>query len=158
MHKASCSIKDVPYFFSRLSIIFQGHTGQKLMIWRLLGRSQLSSPSNFLVQIKMLILRYHLNWTMCTRNVFLLKSFAVVCCIRGNIVKILFFHASTILFHTRFFTPLSVIAGIVWSHMDKIWLHIHVVYISWLNEFYVLFYVPFVSNIALISVSICDCT
>ena len=50
MHKAWCSTEDVPYHFSRSSIKFQGHTGWKIdnldQIWaRLLGRSQLSNPS-----------------------------------------------------------------------------------------------------------------
>ena len=51
MHKAWCSIEDVPYYFSRSSIKFQGHTGWKIndldQIWvRLLGRSQLLNPSD----------------------------------------------------------------------------------------------------------------
>ena len=51
MHKAWCSIEEVPCYFSRSSIKFQGHTGWKIdgfdQIWaRLLGRSQLSNPSD----------------------------------------------------------------------------------------------------------------
>ena len=51
MHKAWCSIEEVPYCFPRPSIKFQGHKGQKIddldQIWaRLLGRSQLSNPSD----------------------------------------------------------------------------------------------------------------
>ena len=51
MHKAWCSIEKVPYCFPRSSIKFQGHTGWKIddldQIWaRLLGRSQLSNPSD----------------------------------------------------------------------------------------------------------------
>ena len=51
MHKAWCSIEEVPYCFPRSSIKFQGHTGWKFddldQIWaRLLGRSQLSNPSD----------------------------------------------------------------------------------------------------------------
>ena len=51
MHKAWCSIEKVPYCFPRPSIKFQGHKGQKIdyldQIWaRLLGRSQLSNPSD----------------------------------------------------------------------------------------------------------------
>ena len=51
MHKAWCSIVEVPYCFPRSSIKFQGHTGWKIddldQIWaRLLGRSQLSNPSD----------------------------------------------------------------------------------------------------------------
>ena len=50
-HKAWCSIEEVSYYFSRSSIKFQGHTGWKIndldQIWaRLLGRSQLSNPSD----------------------------------------------------------------------------------------------------------------
>ena len=51
MHKAWCSIEEVPYCFPRSSIKFQGHTGWKIddsdQIWaRLLGRSQLLNPSD----------------------------------------------------------------------------------------------------------------
>ena len=51
MHKAWCSIEEVPCCFPRPSIKFQGHKGQKIddldQIWaRLLGRSQLSNPSD----------------------------------------------------------------------------------------------------------------
>ena len=51
MHKAWCSIEEVPYCFPRPSIKFQGHKGQKIddldQIWaRLLFRSQLSNPSD----------------------------------------------------------------------------------------------------------------
>ena len=51
MHKARCSTEEVPYNFSRSSIKFLGHTGWKIddlgQIWaRLLGRSQLSNPSD----------------------------------------------------------------------------------------------------------------
>ena len=51
MHKAWCSIEEVPYYFSAPSIEFQGRTGWKIdnlnPIWvRLLGRSQLSNPSD----------------------------------------------------------------------------------------------------------------
>ena len=53
MHKAWCSIEEVPYYFSGSSIKFRGHTGWKIddsnPIWvRLLGRSQLSNPSDLL--------------------------------------------------------------------------------------------------------------
>ena len=49
MHKASCSIEDVPNYLSGSSIKFQGHTGFKIdnlnPIWvRLLGRSRLLNP------------------------------------------------------------------------------------------------------------------
>ena len=51
MHKAWSSIENMPYCFSRSSIKLQGHTGWKIndliLIWvRLLGRSQLSNPSD----------------------------------------------------------------------------------------------------------------
>ena len=51
MRKAGCTIEEVPYCFSRSSIKFQGHTGSKIddlkPVWiRLLGRSQLSNPSD----------------------------------------------------------------------------------------------------------------
>ena len=51
MHKDWCGIEEVPYSFSGSSIKFQGHTGWKINdfnpIWvRLLGRSQLSNPSD----------------------------------------------------------------------------------------------------------------
>ena len=50
-HKALYSIKGVSYYFSSSYIKFQGHTGWKIddldQIWaRLLGRSQLSNPSD----------------------------------------------------------------------------------------------------------------
>ena len=51
MHKAWYSIEEVPYCFLRSSIKFQDHMGWKINdlnpIWvRLLGRSQLSNPSD----------------------------------------------------------------------------------------------------------------
>ena len=51
IHKAWCSIEDVPYYFSRSYIKFQGHTGWQIdnldqIRARLLGRSQLSNPSD----------------------------------------------------------------------------------------------------------------
>ena len=51
MHKAWCSIEEVPYYFLGSSIKFWGHTSWKMddsnPIWvRLLGRSQLSNPSD----------------------------------------------------------------------------------------------------------------
>ena len=51
MHKAWCSIVEVPYYSSWSSIKFQGQTGWKIndfnpiWVW-LLGRSQLSNPSD----------------------------------------------------------------------------------------------------------------
>ena len=57
MHKAWCSIEDVLYYFSGSSIKFQGHMGWKIddlnPIWvRLLGRSQLSNPSDLFLIFK----------------------------------------------------------------------------------------------------------
>ena len=51
IHKAWCSIEEVPYYFSRSYIKFQGHTDWKIddldKIWaRLLGPSQLLNPSD----------------------------------------------------------------------------------------------------------------
>ena len=51
MHKPWGNIEGLPFCFSKSSIKFQGHTGQKIEdlnpIWvRLLGRSQLSNPSD----------------------------------------------------------------------------------------------------------------
>ena len=52
IHKTWHCKEDMPYCFSRSSIKFQGHLGWKIddlnPIWvRLLGRSQLSNPSDF---------------------------------------------------------------------------------------------------------------
>ena len=33
MHKAWCNVEQVPYYFSRSSIKFQGHMAEKSMIW-----------------------------------------------------------------------------------------------------------------------------
>ena len=51
MHKALFNVEEVSYNFSRSSIKFQGHMAEKSMICiqfevRLLGRSQLSNPSD----------------------------------------------------------------------------------------------------------------
>ena len=51
MHKALCRVEELPYNFSRPSIKFEGHTGRKIddlnqILVRLLGRSQLSNPSD----------------------------------------------------------------------------------------------------------------
>ena len=51
MHKAWCNVEEMPYNFSRSSIKFRSHMGWKINdfnpIWvRLLGRSQLSNPSD----------------------------------------------------------------------------------------------------------------
>ena len=66
MHKAWCSIEEVPYCFPRPSIKFQGHKGQKIddldQIWaRLLGRLQLSNPSDLPCLIQIPVFRGHLH-------------------------------------------------------------------------------------------------
>ena len=66
MHKAWCSIKEVPYNFSRSSIKFQGPTGRNIndldKIWaRLLGRSQLSNPSDLPCYWRKCIWKYRLQ-------------------------------------------------------------------------------------------------
>ena len=63
MHKAWCSIGEVPYCFSRSSIKFQGHTGWKIddlnPIWViLLGRSQLTNPSDLPCCMKIILFWY----------------------------------------------------------------------------------------------------
>ena len=70
MHKAWCSIEEVPYCFPRSSIKFQGHTGWKIddldQIWaRLLGRSQLSNPSD-------------LPCWLCSHHLIILKFSGVI--------------------------------------------------------------------------------
>ena len=62
MHKAWCN---VPYNFSGSSIKFQGHTGWKIddlnPIWvRLLGRSQLSNPSDLPCSISIAVQTTHI--------------------------------------------------------------------------------------------------
>ena len=73
IHKAYCSIEELPYWFSRSSVKFLGQTGwQKYTlkpIWvRLLGRSQLSNLSN-LVCLRIVsplhFIKLTLNGRMC---------------------------------------------------------------------------------------------
>ena len=70
MHKAWCSIEEVPYYFSRSSNKFQGHTGWKInldQIWaRLLGRSQLSNPSDLPCPTVMGSRPFHCELNYCT--------------------------------------------------------------------------------------------
>ena len=76
MHKAWSSIEEVPYCFWRSSVKFQGHTGWKIDDWnpiwvRLLGRSQLSNPSDLPwynhVRREDKHLCYHVRcWPSCT--------------------------------------------------------------------------------------------
>ena len=68
-----CSIEEVPYCFLGLSISFQGHTGWKIddlnPIWvRLLGRSQLSNPSD----LPCLYIRF---FPICNINAMYVTSF-----------------------------------------------------------------------------------
>ena len=82
MHKAWCNLEEVPYNFSRSSIKFQGHTGWKIddlnPIWvRLLGRSQLSNPSDLPCSSKVNIWNVNCVWatafTFDTRKGVLVK-------------------------------------------------------------------------------------
>ena len=64
-HKAWCTIEKVPYYFSRSSIKFQGHTGWKIdnlnpICIRLLGRLQLSNLrfALFLKEFSMSLVSY----------------------------------------------------------------------------------------------------
>ena len=66
--KAWCSVEEVPYCFPRSSIKFQGHKGQKIddldQIWaRLLGRSQLSNPSDLPCFNRIHCTCWHEYWT-----------------------------------------------------------------------------------------------
>ena len=65
IHKAWSCIEEVPYCFWRSSIKYQGHTGWKIddlnPVWvRLLGRSQLSNPSDLpcFTQIKIYVVQW----------------------------------------------------------------------------------------------------
>ena len=83
MHKAWCNIEEVPYNFSGSSIKFWGHTGWKIdvsnPIWvRLLGRSQLSNPSDLPCSIPIQI---QMKFNSALNQVamkWLLKNFANV--------------------------------------------------------------------------------
>ena len=64
-HKAWCNLEEVPYNFLRSSIKFKGHTGWKIddlnLFWGwLLGRSQLSNPSDLPCYLKHTYLIIHL--------------------------------------------------------------------------------------------------
>ena len=79
MHKAWCSIEEVPYYFSGSSIKFRGHTGWKINdsnpIWvRLLGRSQLSNPSD----LPCYLFVFCLDMLIVVELHFRLKSFTSV--------------------------------------------------------------------------------
>ena len=87
MHKAWCRVEEVPYYFSRSSIKFQGHAGWKIddlnpISARLLGGSQLSNPSGlpcfhdfgpFLVQPAAVFVI--LRWQFLYHDVIIIFSF-----------------------------------------------------------------------------------
>ena len=101
MHKAWCSIEEVPYYFSGLSIKFWGHTGWKMdvsnPIWvRLLGRSQLSNPSDlpcwrsyvkFQGHTAPKIVEFDPNWAFPDCNSSLNSSMAMKCCTKLETAK-----------------------------------------------------------------------
>ena len=68
IHKAWCSIEDVPYYFLGSAIKFQGHTGEKSTILiqfdrvRLLGQSQLSNPSDLPCLRSSIKFQGHMGW------------------------------------------------------------------------------------------------
>ena len=77
IYKAWCSIEQVPYYFSRSYIKFQVHTGRKIdeldQIWaRLLGRSQLSNPSD-------------LPCWLCSHHRIIMKFSGVITTDQGNV-------------------------------------------------------------------------
>ena len=70
MHNIWCNIEEVPYYFSRSSIKFQGHRVWKICdlnpIWvRLLGRSQLSNLSDFPCFAKLQNLNFQQIFEIC---------------------------------------------------------------------------------------------
>ena len=77
MHKAWCCIEEMPHCFSRSCIKFRGHTGQKFddlnKIWeRLLGRSQLSNPSD----LPCVTLKFHIwPWKIIGHIFYATSSF-----------------------------------------------------------------------------------
>ena len=101
IHKAWCSIEEVPYYFSRSYIKFQGHTGWTIddldQIWaRLLGRSQLSNPSDlpcsrssvkFQGDTGQKITTLDLNWAFPDCNLSLNSLMALKWCTKLNIAK-----------------------------------------------------------------------
>ena len=85
IHKAWCTIEEVPYCFTRSSIKFQGHTGWKIEdlnpIWvRLLGHSQLWNPSDLPCYCCHVWIFIPLTWTETQNNLdieFLFSSIVV---------------------------------------------------------------------------------
>ena len=71
--------------------------------------------------------------------------FRLCCCMSYFVAQFLTFYLSI---YNIIFTRLTVITCMVWLYMDKIYiLHIHFVYILWLNELYMLcsmyLFIPF---------------
>ena len=101
MHKAWCSIEEVPYCFPSPSIKFQGHKGQKIddldQIWaRLLGRSQLSNPSDlpcsrsydkFQGHTALKIVEFDPNWAFPDCKSSLNSPMAMKCCTKLETTK-----------------------------------------------------------------------
>ena len=101
MHKAWSSIEEVPYCFWRSSVKFQGHTGWKIDDWnpiwvRLLGRSQLSNPSDlpcsrsyvkFQGHKALKIVEFDPNWAFPDSNSSLNSPMAMKCCTKLETAK-----------------------------------------------------------------------
>ena len=95
MHKAWYSIEEVPYCFFRSSIKFKGHTGWKIdnlnPIWvRLLGRSQLSNPSDlpcFNIKRNILIHAPYTHIVVVFFCFFVLFDISIICPHRFHRVK-----------------------------------------------------------------------
>ena len=99
MHKAWSSIEEVPYCIARSSVKFHGHTGGKNWRFesnlRLLGRSQLSNPSDlpcsrssvkFQVHTEQKIANFDLNWAFPDCNSSLNSPMALEWCTKLDIV------------------------------------------------------------------------
>ena len=96
VHKAWHNIEEVPYYFSRSSIKFQGHKGWKIdylnPIWlRLLGRSQLSNHSdltclnslNNISQVQMTLNHSLPTWTDFSKHPSIVQPDNVSSCATG---------------------------------------------------------------------------
>ena len=108
IHKAWSSIEEVPYCFWRSSIKYQGHTGWKIddlnpVSVRLLGRSQLSNPSD-------------LPCWLCSHHRIIMKFSGVITSDRSDVhakgqrSKVKVTEVTTQLNHFRTVTP-------VWIHI-----------------------------------------
>ena len=116
MHKAWRSIEKVSYCFSRSSIKFHGHTGGKNWRFesnlRLLGRSQLSNPSD-------------LPCSPCSLHCIIMKFSGVITMIKSDVhakgqgqrSKVKVTEVNTQLSRFRTLTP-------VWIHIRQ-WNHAH---------------------------------